>query len=411
MSRLPEGVRPYRTELGKPLAKVTIWEIDTYGALDAEGRKLPRKRWKIHGSKSKAAAIRRNRIVELSAGRDPTPKDEPRVIVMASKSDPDDPDTITLRQYVETHYYTLSGVRESTKTARKGHLERYILPMLGGLPLTEVNTPEAVRLLKAELKKQPRIKSLDYRNQILLTLSGILSMASDPHVHGKPFLKNKIRIPPFRSHEFAEHQETYKINGFTAGHLRHKRLSDEHVRALLKACKESKDPDYSLVVVGLGLYLGCRNGEACGLRWEDLDLKRGEAKIWSSVSPRHDWVPRTKSLAGVVAIERSLLKALKRLRKRHKSWKYVLGPNENGSPHHNTRNVGDKYALLTAAAGFKSYNYHALRHTFCSRLADVGFRAEEIQQLARHKSIKSTYGYITPSRERLASAAAALSFG
>jgi integrase len=46
-------------------------------------------------------------------------------------------------------------------------------------------------------------------------------------------------------------------------------------------------------------------------------------------------------------------------------------------------------------------NYHALRHTFCTRCADLGFAPNEIQRMARHRSLAVTYGYIQVNEAKL----------
>jgi len=40
-------------------------------------------------------------------------------------------------------------------------------------------------------------------------------------------------------------------------------------------------------------------------------------------------------------------------------------------------------------------NFHSLRHTFCSNMADYGCPASELMRLAGHESIKTTMKYYT----------------
>jgi hypothetical protein len=55
--------------------------------------------------------------------------------------------------------------------------------------------------------------------------------------------------------------------------------------------------------------------------------------------------------------------------------------------------------------------WHALRHTFCSRLAARGVPATEIQRLAGHVSIKTTQRYMHVSEDRLTAAVMVLDDG
>src|SRR4029453_5008869 len=51
-------------------------------------------------------------------------------------------------------------------------------------------------------------------------------------------------------------------------------LSDQERHQLLEACQASRNPYLHLIVI-LGLATGARRGELQGLRWPDVDLKRG----------------------------------------------------------------------------------------------------------------------------------------
>lgn len=54
-----------------------------------------------------------------------------------------------------------------------------------------------------------------------------------------------------------------------------------HVRAVVERALET-DPDFGTLVAFLA-WMGCRRGEVCGLRWEDLDLVRGDVLIRRAV--------------------------------------------------------------------------------------------------------------------------------
>ena len=408
MGRDVEGVRPWRTQRDRPETQITLWEIDTYGALDAAGKPLPRRRWKVSGTKARAGAVRRTRIAELIARAAPGCEEENQ----SSSSQ-----VITLREYVERDYlpYVREHHPESTWKTRRRHLKKHVLPLLGGLTLAECNTPRAVRQLRERLKSQAGIRKNSYRNLVLTSFSAVLSMAADPDRNdgGTALLAQKVRFKYLREDPLVPGSACYQLDRYRAGHHRHKRLPDDRVASLLAAARGQAARDYWHVLVGLGLFSGCRAGETCARQWDDVDWTAERLSIWSIIcSETDEFEPRTKnSLPGWVPLEPSLLEALRRLRACSKS-KYILGGNENGSEYLTTRNLQDRYAVIARAAGFTARirNYHALRHTFCSRLADAGYRVEEIQRLARHKSIKTTYGYICPSETRLQSAGRALSF-
>lgn len=57
---------------------------------------------------------------------------------------------------------------------------------------------------------------------------------------------------------------------------------------------------------------------------------------------------------------------------------------------------------IAADAKLEKCTCHTLRHTFCRRLAEQGTRLEQIADLAGHKSLETTRGYVTPGKEELA---------
>lgn len=88
------------------------------------------------------------------------------------------------------------------------------------------------------------------------------------------------------------------------------------VRAILKA---AEDLDHRLAAyVRLVVATGMRRGEACALRWEDVDFEAGAVRIDESVvaGDEHATVKGPKSRAGVrkVAVDAGTLEALARLR-------------------------------------------------------------------------------------------------
>ena len=75
--------------------------------------------------------------------------------------------------------------------------------------------------------------------------------------------------------------------------------------------------------------------------------------------------------------------------------------------------VGDIVAKHAAAAGVRDdrRTAHALRHTFCTMLAERGVAMEVIRALAGHVDIRTTQIYVDVTDERKADGIAALELG
>jgi integrase len=201
------------------------------------------------------------------------------------------------------------------------------------------------------------------------------------------------------------------------GHLRSKALSPEDVFRLLETARNSErhdtlktySSDYWYVLIGLGLYSGCRVGEACGRRWQDVDFEAGTLLIASKVSSETDeFEPFTKNfLGGHIGLAAPMLAALRRLHAemKPKDEDFILGERSmrlSTSKERDwlsTRNLRDRYAVLTAAAWGterENRNYHALRHTFATTMADAGVPLAQIQRAMRHAQLRQTMGYVHP---------------
>ncbi|MHB8671645.1 MAG: tyrosine-type recombinase/integrase, partial [Acidimicrobiales bacterium] len=151
---------------------------------------------------------------------------------------------------------------------------------------------------------------------------------------------------------------------------------------------------YRDVAVAEVLYgSGLRVAELCGLRPEDLDLRRREVRVWGKGSKQR-----------VVPLSRPAVRALR-------AWlspagRPVLAGSESPpdavflnrwgrrlSPR-DTRRILDRRALSPT-------HPHALRHTFATHLLDGGADLRVVQELLGHADLGTTQLYTHVSKERL----------
>lgn len=167
-------------------------------------------------------------------------------------------------------------------------------------------------------------------------------------------------------------------------------LSDDELRRLLDACRDSESP-YLLEAVTLALTTGARQQEVMGLNWRDLDFS---AKTVTFRETKNGEV-RTVALADLAA---GLLRPRMGLG--------LVFP----SPTDPRRPVGVRSAWETALrrAEIDDFRWHDLRHSAASVLASSGASLLEIGAVLGHKTASSTKRYSHLAKERIAQASARL---
>jgi integrase len=197
----------------------------------------------------------------------------------------------------------------------------------------------------------------------------------------------------------------------------------EEIKAVVAAAGRSRP--LLLVAIGAGL----RSSELRGLRWSDVDLKKGELHVHQRAD-RYAAIGKPKSKAGhrSVPLGPIVVNALR-------EWKLacpkghhglVFPTPSGGVAMHN--NVVRAFTMAVRAAGLtntkgrpKYSGLHALRHFFASwcinpiELGGQGLSSKIVQQLLGHSSIvmtMDTYGHLFPADKdahlRLAAAERAL---
>lgn len=158
-------------------------------------------------------------------------------------------------------------------------------------------------------------------------------------------------------------------------------LSDEDRAKLLAACAKSEwAPLHTLVL--LAITTGARKGELIGIRWADVDLKKGRVLV--SETKNDD--QRTLPLAG------KALEALRELKLHNSSRSEFVFPQPSGLPGAYEHFDGHWYAALELA-GITDFHFHDLRHTTASMLAAQGCSLLEIADVLGHKTLAMVKRY------------------
>ena len=151
----------------------------------------------------------------------------------------------------------------------------------------------------------------------------------------------------------------------------------------------------------LALTCGLRRGELCGLRWQDVDLVRGELAVRvTRLAGKHGTVtstPKSRNSVRTLTLVPGAVNALARLRDQHDALRAQLGDwshdqvlvMHDGAPVKPGR-LSKRWHALLRAAGLRELRLHDARHTHGTVLADAGVPVHAISARMGHASVATT---------------------
>jgi integrase len=170
-------------------------------------------------------------------------------------------------------------------------------------------------------------------------------------------------------------------------------LEPEEVARLLEAAEASRSRDMALLL-RLMLETGLRRGEALALQWGDVDLERGEVRVWrawAKVGSKGAFTPlKTPTAKRVVPLPLGLLRRLKarkeelleRLNPEEVDGLHLVGgvkPVDPDAFNHYLRCLAEK-------AGLGRVRVHDLRHTWATLALSRGIPLEVVSERLGHAS-------------------------
>lgn len=179
-----------------------------------------------------------------------------------------------------------------------------------------------------------------------------------------------------------------------------------------------------LLAVKIMLGTGLRVGETVGLTWDDVDMKNGTIKVdkqftliaGGGMHEYHISKPKTDSSIRTIPMSKDVLEMMKAHKNQtyFKSIKYGVSIDGYSGFVFHTRTglpilpnrINDYLAKLV-----KSYNKthedslpkiscHTMRHTFCTRMSELGINPKSLQYIMGHSSYKTTADiYVTETED------------
>jgi integrase len=153
-------------------------------------------------------------------------------------------------------------------------------------------------------------------------------------------------------------------------------------------------PQHCRVMVTLAMCLGLRVSEILGLRWEDVDLEAGSLQVRRSVVNGHVEDTKTEASEDELPLHPELAEVLREWREAEKPVNgWLFGNLDTGKPYHADTMRQRHLNRAAATIGLPKLGWHAFRHTYRAKLAELGLPLEVQQKLMRHASIDMTTKY------------------
>ena len=280
-------------------------------------------------------------------------------------------------------HYAEHSLKVSTRTNYRYMCERFLLPSLGAMYLTEFNNTMLTRWF-ATLPVSPA-----YCRNIFVALRSMFTVA-------------------VRNGFLDRHPCDYVVlpRAPVCAEERRPRLTEEDAKELFRMTEEFS---WFHSVIRFLLLTGVRSGEAFGLRWEDVDFDHHFISIrrnLTNVASKH-WLdtPKTKNSIRQLAMSPAVEDLLLLQHEEQKKWQKERGtdnfphpemvfttPRGNYIDHNYTER---KFKQFVADTNFPDITLHALRHANATLMLAAGVDLKVVSSLLGHSSISTTANLYT----------------
>ena len=267
--------------------------------------------------------------------------------------------------------YKKETLRKSTLAAYDYNINKHILPCLGKLRTKEITMYQLQDFYKELLKKHLSVKTV---RKIRVIINGAMEDA----------IANRIRSDNPTAHIKLPKAEKYSGRA----------LSINEMRTLLQALDDTREPIKTAML--LGVTMGLRREEVCGLRWQDIDFPNNSLHVQNTVvkNGKETWEQektKTPKSNRVLFMPELLINHLKELKETQEKAGLKL---DKVCRWENGKNADPSYishasAKIFEKCGISDIRFHDLRHT-AGTLVAKSATVKQVQTFLGHEDISTT---------------------
>ena len=290
-------------------------------------------------------------------------------------------------------HYAKVKVRPSSHQTYRGHINNHIKPNIGKIPLEKLTSLELQKLYK-RLLETDRVDRLESRHQ-----AKGLSPKTVRNIH--QIISSAMKL--------AQDQKLIGGNpteGCALPRLEHKEMQTLPVEQLQSFLREARDSGV-FELYYLELATGLRRGELLGLKWEDIDLERGDLRVRRQIARINGEVVeaplKTKNAYRTLPLAADTIDVLKAQRRKAGDSPWVF-PSPTGGPI-SPDSVLHMLHRVLKRAGLPRIRFHDLRHTFATLALQNGVDVKTVSGMLGHFSAGftlDTYAHVTTASQRQA---------
>ncbi|MBS1383122.1 MAG: site-specific integrase [Clostridiales bacterium] len=301
----------------------------------------------------------------------------------------------TVGQWMEVwfEHYAKVKVRPSSHQTYRGYIDNHIKPNIGKIPLEKLTSLELQKFYK-KLLTSGRVDRIESKKQ-----SKGLSPKTVRNIH--QIIASAVKLAKEQKIIASDPTE-----GCALPKLEHREMKTLPVEQLQSFLREAKDSGV-FELYYLELATGLRRGELLGLKWEDIDLERGDLQVKRQIARIDGEVVeaplKTKNAYRTLPLAEDTIGVLKAQKKKTGDSPWVF-PSPTGGPISPDSVLHMLYRVLKRA-GLPRVRFHDLRHTFATLALQNGVDVKTVSGMLGHFSAGftlDTYAHVTTASQRQA---------
>lgn len=288
-----------------------------------------------------------------------------------------------------TGWLARKRVRPSTRRGYQTWVEQHLIPSLGRIRLEKLQPQDVDTMVNAKLAAGLAPRTVHHIRAVLrAALAQAVRYELVPR--NVATLSNPVPVPD------------HEMRVFTPA----------EARAFLAAV----EGDRLEALYGVVLALGLRQGEALGLRWEDVDLESRRLIVANALQRVRGGLilvpPKTRRSRRTIELPGAAVTALRTHKVRQLEERLLAGGRWKNTGHVFTTTIGTPldgtsvtkaFQRLLVRAGLPRLRFHDLRHSCATLLLVQGVPARVVMEILGHSSIAltmNTYSHVMPSLMR-----------